>query len=67
MKRWISYFLTFCLLFTLYSCTTEKVVIKDIPEGYILIKKETLNSLLNETIDLKSQLLECLERERACK
>lgn len=54
------------LLFTSYSCApTEKVVYKDVPPDHMVIKKETLDNLMQEMIYLKYLLLDCLERERA--
>lgn len=35
------------------------------PEGYFLIKKDTLIDLMNSCGRTKSELNECLERERA--
>jgi hypothetical protein len=66
MKRWTSYFLVLLVLCTLCSCApTKEVVVQGVPEGYVVVKKATLQQVLDEMIYIKLQLLECLERERA--
>jgi len=44
--------------------TKPEVIYQGIPEGYVLIKKESFGKLLGEMVWQKQQLLECLERER---
>ena len=59
--------LSFSILFFLCtSCeTTEKFIYRDVdPKTQIVIQRETLDKLMNECIDVKIQLLDCLERER---
>jgi len=66
-KRWINYCLILSLLFILCNgCVTTKpeIIREGVPEGYILIKKDTLGKMLGEMIYQRQQLLECLERER---
>jgi len=57
------------LSFWMSSCVTpQKVdtppISKCPPEGYFLIKKDTLIDLMNSCGRTKSELNECLERER---
>jgi len=60
--------LIFCagLLLSLMSlsCATEKIVYKDMPEGYTIVQKEVLQDMMNSCARAKTELLECLERER---
>jgi len=52
-------------LFSASSCvTTPNPVTTGIPEGYVMLKKEVLTDLMEKCARCKSELLECLERER---
>lgn len=58
-------FLNLCLISIIFNgCVTEKVIYKDVPADALVIKKTTLQKLMEETIYQKSLLLDCLERER---
>ena len=69
--------LLLCLLllgnfWILTNCVTTQIVYKDIPEDSILIKKQEwtdlkkeLSKTLESCIRSKSELNECLEREKA--
>jgi len=55
------------LLLWMNSCkTTEQAVITNVcpPEGYVLLKKDALINLMESCARTKSELNECLERER---
>lgn len=69
MKKLTLSLLSLLLLFTLSSCVTpeSQVVYRDVPLDSIVLKRETLRKLLDESILQKSLLIECLERERECK
>ncbi len=60
--------LIFCVVLLIslisLSCATEKIIYKDIPEGYTIVQKEALQDLMNSCARAKTELLECLERER---
>ena len=66
MTRWTVLFLSSLIL--CMSCSpTERVIYKYKDVDYvhqIVIEKTTLEKLMNECIDIKVQLLDCLERER---
>ena len=65
LKKGLSLSICLLLLLSLSSCAvTEKIIYKDIPEGYIVIKKSDLDKSLSELIRTKMELLECLEREK---
>ena len=44
--------------------TTPKTVTTGIPEGYVMLKKEVLMELMEKCTRCKTELSECLERER---
>ncbi|MEO0166589.1 MAG: hypothetical protein ABIL39_10690 [candidate division WOR-3 bacterium] len=48
----------------LSSCVTTQTIYKDVPEDSVVIKRETLNLLIETLINTKMELKECLERER---
>lgn len=68
LRDLIGFFLILSLLFIICNgCATtsnDKIIYKDLPAGYVAIKKETLNKLLSELLWQKQLLLECLEREK---
>ena len=54
--------LSLCLL---SSCvTTPKPITTGLPEGYVMLKQEVLTDLMEKCARCKTELLECLERER---
>lgn len=64
LKRLIIFSLL-SLTLSLSACvTTTKVVYKDIPEGYVPVKRETLDKLVEELNMTRYQLLECWEKLR---
>lgn len=63
LKKSIIFFLLLLTL-NLSACATTKVVYKDVPEGYVPVKKETLDKLVNELNMTRFQLLECWEKLR---
>jgi len=58
--------LSLFLLFTVSSScvSTPEIVYKDVPATHTVIKRDTLDKLINETIRTKMELLECLEKLR---
>jgi hypothetical protein len=44
--------------------TTPKPVNTGLPEGYVMLKKEVLTDLMDKCARCKTELNECLERER---
>lgn len=63
-KRLIILFLLLSLTLNLSSCVTTRTIYKDVPEDSVVIKRETLNLLIETLINTKMELKECLERER---
>lgn len=63
MKRLTVYCLLLLTL-SLSGCVTTKVVYRDLPEGYVPVKKETLEKLVDELNMTRFQLLECWEQLR---
>lgn len=56
-------FLSLSLLFAASSCVTApEVVYRDVPATHTVIKRDTLDKLINETIRTKMELLECLDK-----
>ena len=50
---------------TLVSCITPQVIYKDIdPKTQVVMDKDLVIKMMEQTIKLKSELMECLERER---
>ena len=69
MRTSIRSLLILFLLFTLCNCAsiTRKPIEVEVVAaqgGNITIKKETMEKILSELIYQKSQLMECLEREK---
>ena len=46
------------------SCQTERIIYKDVPPGYTIIRTDVLEDLMQSCSRAKTELLECLERER---
>lgn len=62
LKNWIVFC---CLLLTLSlngCANTREVIYMDLPSGYVAVKQETLESLVDELIMTRHQLLECWEK-----
>jgi len=58
-------FLIGCLLLTLVSCITPQVIYRDIDsKTQVVMDKDLVIKMMEQTIRLKSELMECLERER---
>ena len=60
---------TFCFLLSLLvlsgcATTSPNVIYEGTPEGYVLVKKDTLQKLVDELIMTRYQLLECWEKLR---
>ena len=66
LKRLTIFWLVLLLLSLSFNgcATTPEVVYSDLPAGYIAVKKDTLNKLVEELIITRHQLMECWERER---
>ncbi len=65
-RNLIRLLLLLLILSTLCSCiTTPQIIYKDVDyKTEMVIKKDTLNKMMDEMIWEKLQLLNCLERER---
>jgi len=58
-------FLILSLLCTINSCApTGTIIYKDVPADCVIIKRDTLSKIIGEFILTKSELMECLEREK---
>jgi len=67
MKKMLVLWLTLLLLCSMNSCLTDRQGVKQNgcpPEGYVLIKTQSLTELMESCARCKSELNECLERER---
>ena len=67
IRKMLVTWLILLLLFLMSSCVaTQTATTSSIcpPEGYVLIKKNTLTDLMESCARTKSELNECLERER---
>ena len=56
-----------CLLLCLMlsgCATTEKIVYKDVPADYSLIKTSTLQDLMESSVRCKAELMNCLEEKK---
>ena len=58
--------LSLAISWTLISgcVTTPQPAIPGIPDGYVMLKKEVLTELMEKCARCKTELAECLERER---
>jgi len=66
-KKLTRLFLLLSLL-VLSSCvTTPQIIYKDVPVDYVIIKRATLDKLVDELTMTRHDLLECWERERVRK
>jgi hypothetical protein len=64
-KTFPIWLLSLATLWILSSCvTTPQPVITGIPEGYVILKKEALTDLMEKCGRCKTELSECLEREK---
>ena len=67
IKRMLVILLLSSLIFLISSCATTKPIVnlKNCPPtGYVLVKEDALTDLLESCLRTKSELNECLERER---
>lgn len=63
LKKSIIFFLLLLTL-NLSACAAPEVIYKDVPEGYVPVKRETLEKLVEELNMTRFQLLECWEKLR---
>ena len=52
------------LLISLMNLSCQKIIYKDVPPGYTIIRTDVLEDLMRSSSRTKIELLECLERER---
>jgi hypothetical protein len=65
LKRWTLLSSTLLLLCILPNCATvPQIVYKDVPDDCVVVKRDTLRSLIGDYIIVKGELMECLERAR---
>jgi hypothetical protein len=65
-RKMLVFWLILLLIFLMSNCvTTQQAVIPTCPpEGYVLINKDVLIDLMESCARTKSELNECLEREK---
>ena len=67
IKRMLVILLLSSLIFLISSCATTESTVKlknCSPTGYVLVREDALTDLLESCSRTKSELNECLERER---
>jgi len=67
IKRMLVILLLSSLIFLISSCAITKPTVKlknCPPTGYVLVRENALTDLLESCLRTKSELNECLERER---
>ena len=67
IKRMLVILLLSSLIFLISSCATTESTVKlknCPPTGYVLVRENALTDLLESCLRTKSELNECLERER---
>lgn len=66
IKTWIKWIVLLTLSLSIFtSCSTPKVVYRDVdPAKQVVLQRDTLERLMEECVEQKILLLNCLERER---